>query len=455
MEKQKEMEQKPKRRSRVGTVLLILFLILAGAVGFLYYSIVKAPLALDDPQKLAASAPMQPKDRFRFSAADNTVQIKLDKADIWDLFLAHTGENFLDVVNEELSPYSLSVTGCALHMDEGGLRLDLELLFRETRLVAKVPCEVQISGSHLSLQPTDVKLGVISLPVGGLLSSVKLEYDFRMPVITEVTQFTFGQDHLLLTGKPEEDIRNLVPLDEKLHQTGVFSTALKPLAVALRTEEGFGRVMAHLEQKPEDVQNLYRELFILSVPEKTEVYLESRYGMTERFFPGIDFSAAAEEQAALSEELYANTGALEQFFTEVVGDYNDKKFRLSKGQFLKKSKPFHPSLYNQGEYDELFEVLDPEEFFLILVDVENGYIRKTSSFFRMADEKQQFTQAVDFNKTYILGCVLRSVTGEPFVMYETEEEQGNTYFRNIVLQPLTEEEAAGLKVPEKFGVWTD
>ena len=454
MGKQENKEQKPKKRSRAGLVLLILLLILAGAVGFLYYTIVKAPLETDDYQKLAASAPMSPAERFRFSAADNTVQVKLDKTDIWNVFLAHTGRDFLDVINEELSSYSLAVSGCAIDMDEEGLRLNLELQFRETRLVAKVPCDLEISGQHLSLKPAGVKLGVISLPVEGLLSSVKLEYDLSLPVISDVTGFSFGQDALLLTGTVEEDIRALVPQDKKLYQAAVFSPELKPLADVLRTAEGFGTVMAHLEQNPEDVEDLYRDAFKLSVPERTEIYLENRFGLTERFFPGVDFDKVAEEQSALSAEFYSNTAALEQFFTKVVGDYNDKKFRLSKGEFLKNNKPFQAALYNQGEYDGLFEVLNPEEFFLILVDVEDGYLRNTSSFYKMADEKQEFTQAVDFNKTYILGCVLRGVTGDPFVMYETEVEQGNTYFRSIVLRPLTEEDVENMKVPGKFGVWT-
>ena len=454
MKKQKENIQKPKRRSRVGIVLLVLLLILAGAGGFLYYTIVKAPLELDDYQKLAASAPMSPGERFRFSAADSTVQVKLDKGDIWSLFLAHAGDNFLDVVNEELSAYSLSVSGCAVHMDEEGLRLDLELYFRETRLVAKVPCELQISGQHISLKPTGVKLGVISLPVGGLLSSVKLEYDLSLPVISDVTRFGFEQDTLLLTGTLEEDVRGLISRDQDLYQVAVFSPELKSLAIALQAEGGFETIMAHLEQNPEDAQDLYRDLFTLAHPKIAQRYLEDRHGLTERFFPGIDFSERAEEQAALSEMLRANSSALEQFFTEVVGDYNEKKFRLSKGEFLKKSKPFQPALYNQGEYDALFEVLNPEEFFLILVDVENGYIRNTSSFYKMADEKQEFTQEVNFNKTYILGCVFRSVDGEPFVMYESEIQGNNSYSRKILMLPITEETAAGLQEPGKFGVWT-
>lgn len=447
-------EKQPKRRSRAGIVFLILLLLLAGAAGYLYYSVVKAPLALDDPRKMADSAPMSVGERFRFSSAEGTAQVKMDAADIWCLILAHTGTDFLDTVNKELSPYDLSVSGCAIHMDEEGLRLDLELFYQDTRLVAKVPCDLEISGQHISLSPTGVKLGVIPLPVGGLLSSVKLEYDLSLPVITDVTQLSFVPGALVLTGPMEQDIRTLVPVDEKLIHAEVFSDSMQSLADSLKTEEGFAALLSRLEQDPGSVEALYRQLFTLAAPEVTESYLDSRFGLTQQFFPGIDFSGTAAEQTALIEQLTSQSNSLEQFFTEAVNDYNDKKFRLSDGVFLKNNEPFHATRYGEGKYDTLFEALDPDSFFLILVDVEDGFIRKTSSFYRIVDENQQFTQSVDFNKTYILGCVFRSVNGEPFLLYEADVEVGSTYYRDIVLHQLTEDDVTALQVPGKFGVWT-
>lgn len=447
-------EKQPKRRSHAGIVLLILLLLLIGAAGFLYYSVVKAPLALDDPQQMAASTPMSAGERFRFFSADRTVQVRMDAADLWSLILAHTGTDFQDIINAELSSYSLSLSGCAIHMDEDGLRLDLELFYRDIRLVAKVPCALEVSGRHITLTPTAVKLGAIPLPVGGLLSSLKLEYDLSLPVISEVTQISFIQDALLLTGPMEQDIRSLVPVNEKLYHTAVFCESLQPLADSLQSQAGFAALLDHLEQDPGSVEALYRELFTLAKPEDTTAYLDSRFGLTQRFFPGIDFSATAAKQTALTEQLTSLSRSLEQFFTDLVNDYNDKKFRLSDGEFLQKGKPFHAAEFGAGKYDALFELLDPDSFFLILVDVEDGFIRKTSSFYRMADENQQFTQSVDYNKTYILGCVLRSVDGDPFLLYEAEIRDDSSYVRSITLCPLTEEDVGALQVPGKFGVWT-
>ncbi len=454
MVQQKTSENQPKSFSKgILVVILLLLLLIAGAL-WLYYSIVKAPLDLDDPQALAASAPMDAEERFRF-AGDGSVQVTLDKSDLWSLILAHTGEGLLEVVNQELSSYGLSVSGCAIRLGEAGLDLELELYYGETRLVTKVPCELQISGKTLLLQPTGVKLGSLPLPVGSLLSKVKLEYALELPVISDVTQLRFLPDSICLTGSVLPDIRNLVRMDKKLCQTAVFSETFQSLADGLQTQAGTDRILAHLEQDPGSVEELYRQLFILAGDKQTSAYLESRHGMTQRFLPGIDFSGLEAEQTAFDQALREKSKVLEQFFNNLVNDYNDKKFKLSDGTFMLNRKPFDAAAYAARKYDSLFETLDPESIFLVLVDAEDGFIRLTSSFYRMADENQQFTQEVDYNRTYILGCVLRSVDGDPFLMYESEVQNTNSYSRVTRLLPITEETVSQLQQPGKFGVWTD
>jgi len=455
MSRQEVTEQKPKKKSRAGIVVLIVLLLVAGAVGYLYYNVVKAPLELDDPRAMAASAPMAPEERFRVFPGDRTVQVRLDASDLWSVILDKAGSDFLDVLNKELSSYGLSVSGCGIRMEETGLSLNLELYYKETRLAAKVPCHLEISGGNLSLTPAGVKLGVIDLPVEGLLSSVKLEYPLALPVIPEITDMAFAEGALLLTGPAEQDIRTLMPAEETLYHLAVFREEARPLADALLTEESFDSLLSHLEKNPGDLEALYRQLFTLADHKDREAYLDSRI-LIHRFFPGIDFDAVAAEQTTLSEEVTPLATSLEQFFTKMVNDYNEKNFRLSKGQFLHKGKPFQTEKYAGGKFDVLFEQLDPGSFFPVLVDAEDGFIRKTSSFYRIADEKQEFTQPVDFNKTYILGCVFRSGDGRPYLMYEREIRTGsNTYGRIVAMEPLTEETVSSLQQEGKFGVWTD
>lgn len=454
MAQYEETEKRPGGCLLPMIVLLIILLLLGGTIGYLYYSVVKAPLELDDPQKMAASAPMSPEERFTFSA-DGTAQVRVDKADLWSVILAHAGNDFLDIINQEISAYGLSVSGCAIHLDGEGVRLDLEVYYKQTRLVVSVPCALEVSGRHISLTPSGVKLGILPLPVENLLSSVKLEYDTDFPVISDVTQVSFAQDAVLLTGPVEPEMRSLAPSENWLNRSAAFCGIRWHLAEAMHTQEGYAEVLMQLERDPGSVEDIYRELFTLADPEDRDAYLESRLGLTQRFFPGIHFSAVAAEQVAMREQMDGISPDMDQFFTKAVNDFNEKNFLLSGGIFYKNWQPFQAAQYGAGEFDAIFQQLDPESFFLVLVDAENGFIRKTSSLYRMVDAYQQFTREVDMNKTYILGLVFRGVNGEPFLMYEKEIQENNTYYREIVLHSLTEEEAAQLQVPDKFGVWTD
>lgn len=453
MSDQETYVKREKRRSKGWIVVLVLLLLLAAGAGYLYYTVCRAPVALDDPQKLAASAPMDPEDRYEFSS-DGTARVKLEAADIWTVILSQAGEDFLDTVNQELSGYDLSLSGCGIRIGEEGLTLELELFFRETRLVAKVPCALEVSGQRISMTPTGVKLGVISLPVEKLLSKLNLEYDMSLPVVSDVTQVSYEEGAVVLTGTVENDIRSLIPQSEELSRYAVFCESAQTLVDYLQKGEDFSALYAHLETNPADVEALYDGLFLLTETETMEDYLDSRCGLAQRFFPGIRFDTLEARQTALREEMTLLGNSLELFFTSLANDYNEKNFRLSDGEFLLNRKPFRAAEYGGDRFADLFRVLDPESVFLILVDAEDGFIRKTSSFYRMADEKQEFTQEVDFNKTYILGCVFRSVDGDPFLMYDTEIQGNNTYTRKAALRLLTEEAVSALQEPGKFGVWT-
>lgn len=420
----------------------------------LYYSAFKAPLVLDDPHKMAASAPMSPEERFSFCAADRTAQVKMDKGDIWGLILKITGDDFLDKINAEVSSYGLEVSGCALHMDDDGLQLNLELFYKENRLIGRVPCTIEFTDGRMILTPTGLKLGILPLPVKSLLSKVKLEYDVVLPVLAQVSQVSFGEDILVLTGDMEQDIRTLVPRNRKLENAVLFCKELQDVADALETEDGYSKVLAYLEQNPGSVEDLYRDLFALTEYDVSKAYLADRADLIHRFFPNIDFDAAAQRRNALGDEMGALYVLLERFFSEAVSEYDGKRLILSEGEFLQKGEPFLTTQFGYQVFADLAEALDPESFFLVLVDVENGFIRKTSSLCRIADENQKFTKDVDFNKTYILGMVLRSVDGEPYLLYNTEVNDENFYYRVITQRKLTEADVAALQVPGAFGVWT-
>ncbi len=441
-------------------VLLVFFLLIIGVAGFLVYSVVMAPLNLDDPQAMVASVPMSVGERFRFSAADGTAQVKLDKGDLWSFILDHEGDDFLDSINEELSPYSLSVSGCGIYLDEEELRLNLEMYYKKIRLVVKVPCDLEINGGHMVLKPTGVKLGAITLPVDALLSNVRWEYDIVLPVIDNVILAGFVEDGILLTGDVDQNIHGLVSIDETFQRVTLFSKSMQNLVNLVHTKEEWKDVLLGFEEDPANAEEFYEGIFLLSDDVKREIYLEKRDVFAQRFFPGLDFTNITEERNNLIKQFGVDVSLLKEFFTDVSDDYNDKKFKLSDGEFLLNNQPFRADQYNEEKYGKLFEELDPDRVFLVLVDAENGYSSDTDPLKRMVDKKQQFTQEVDFNKCYILGCVIFAESGDPFLLYDAEIEvisytgKPSDFLRRTILHPLTQEDVATLQVPGKFGVWT-
>lgn len=452
LEKNVPSESRPKRRSRVGIVFLVLLLILAGAAGYIYYSVCKAPLALDDPQAMAAAKPMSAAERFSFSAADQAVHMKVSKADIWNFVLDYAGADFLNIVNKELSPYSLSVSGCGIQIDENGGQLNLELYYKSIRIAAKVPFELEVSGQHFRLKPSGVMVGSFELPVAEHLSSVVLELDLQLPVITHVTGVSYAPDALVLSGTMKEDIRSLIPPERTVQRLAVFDESWQSFAAVLDTDEGYTLLLSHLEQNPGEIEDLYNTMFMIAGPEITQAYLDSHMDLTLRILPGIDVTTDEAERAELMEQEDPLFSLLERFFASVVHDYNGKIFKLIDGVFLKKLEPYHATRYGNGIFDELYQVLNPDSFSLVVVDVENGYTEKTPVFHRLVADNQEFTQPVDFKKTYILGLVFRGVGGGPFLMYETKDPVSND--RNLTVRLLSEEECSALLVSGKFGVWT-
>ena len=444
-----------KKRSPVGIIFLVVLLILAGAAGYLYYTIVKAPLTLDDPEKMAASRPMDAQDRFAIVAEDKSVQVKLEAADFWTVILSQSEADVLEVLNRELSGYDLSVSGCAIAIDEAGLRLDLELFYQEIRLVARIPCNLEFTGNKITMTPAGVTLGQIPLPVEDMLPDIKLEFKVDVPVVDQVTDVSYVSGAVVLEGSVKEGIQEVIPSEDQIYRAVLFDTNMKSIADELFTDAGFSALTEKLQKNPGNVEDLYRQLFLLAGVEETAAYVESSCGLTQRFFPGIDLEVLNQDQLNQTEFIREQTLTLEKFFNKLVNEYNDKKFTLSKGQFTLKGKEFHAAKYGSGDFDSLFAYLNPEEVFLVLVNTEDSFIRNTSSFYRMAKEGLEFTKEVDYNKTYILGCVLRSVEGKPFLMYEKHIDREGGYSRGVKLIPLTEEQVSQMHQPDKIGVWSD
>lgn len=457
MSKESRNISRPVLRS-IGIILLVILLALIGALVFLYFSITTDNVTIDDPAALAAQTPMPASQRFVFDAANETAQIRLEKSDLWYLLLPDMGEDFLETVNKELEDYQLSVTGYGLAISEEGVCIDLEAMYKTIRLPVHILTSSEFDASGFSLTLTKAKLGPFQLPVENLLSSVDGRIDVDWPVITEITDASYQQDAVLLTGTITQDLLSCVQKACRNDAIGWFCTSRQELFRAARAEDGFRAFLPGLEQDPGSVETLYHDLFTLAQVDELEEYMLNSKDLPYRFFPGIDYDGLEAERDSIRDQwVFANV-MTDKLVAEVSIDYNNRRFSLKKGEFYLGKSVFDPLNYFGGDtalkMEQLFHIIDKDKFHLILVGSIDGYAVDSPILNKVCAKNQALTQELNRKEAYPVGCIFQGVNGEYFLRYESMEiltgGQVSKFFKTVI---LTEEEYASLVQDGKIGVW--
>ena len=437
--------------------ILVLMILLIIGVG--YYSITTDTVTVDDPAALAAQAPMPASRRFAFDAAKETAQISLEKSDLWWLLLPEMEENFLDDVNRELENYHLRVTGYGLDITEKGVCIDLEAMYRSVRLPVHILTSLDFDASGFSLTLAKAKLGLFRLPVGKLLSAVDVRIDVDWPVVTDITDVAYRQDTLLLTGTLTQDLLSFVQDACRNDVIGWFSTSHQAVFRAAREEDGFRELLPGLEEDPGSIEALYHDLFTLAEGYEYEDFMEETRELSHRFFPGIDYAGLEEERHSVRAEWTFYNDLVDKLVTQVSSDFNNRRFRLKNGEFYLRNSEFDVLNYFTGDaaldMQQLFHIIDQDQFHLILVGSINGYAVKSPVLNWVCDKEQQLTRELNRNEAYPAGCVFRGLNGEYFLRYESMQilEGGSQTAKLLKTVTLSEAEYASLIQEGKIGVW--
>lgn len=442
-----------------GIFLLVILLIVGGTLGFLYFTITRGTVTIDDPAAVAAQAPMAASQRFVFDAAGETAQIKLDKSDLWWLLLPEMEDDLLDTVNRELEPYQLSVTGYGFHITEEGICVDVDAMFKSLRLPVHILTSLEVDASGFSLTPVSAKLGPIRLPAVSLLRSIDTRMEVDWPVITDVTHVVCQQDAVLLTGTLTQDILSCVQKACQDNAIGWFSTSHQDVFRIARTENGFRELLPGLAQDPGSIETLYHDLFTLAQVTEYEDYMEAARDLPLRFFPGIDYDALEEEcDSVRAQWVFANVMA-DKLVAQVSIDFNDRRFSLKNGEFYLGKSVFDPLDYFGGDtalkMEQLFHIIDRDKFHLVLVGSIDGYAKESPVLNKVLAKKQQLTQELNRKEAYPVGCIFQGHNGEYFLRYESAEllGGGNKVSKFLKTVVLTEAEYDSLVQEGKIGVW--
>lgn len=443
----------------IGMILLVILLILGGSVGYLYYTITTDALTIDDPAALAAQAPMPASERFVFDAANETAQISLEKSDLWWLLLPEMEENFLETVNRELEAYQLRVSGYGFDITENGIRIDVEAMYKSLRLPVHIQTSLDVDGSGFSLTLTEAKLGPIRLPAAGLLRTADFRLDVNWPVVTDITDVSYRQGTVLLTGTLTQDMLSCAQKGCQNDAIGWFCTSRQDTFRVAQAAEGYRELLPGLEQDPGSVETLYHELFTLALVTEYEEYMEAAGNLPHRFFPGIDYDGLEAESDSIRDQwVFANVMA-DKLVAEVSIDFNNRRFSLKNGEFYHGKSVFDPLNYFGGDtalkMEQLFNIVDRDKFHLILVGSIDGYAVDSPVLNKVCAKKQQLTQDLDRKEAYPVGCVFQGVNGEYFLRYESMEHlnNGSKISKFLKTVTLTEAEYNSLVQEGKIGVW--
>lgn len=459
------MSNQPKKSSHpvlrtIGILLLVILLIIGGGLGILYYTIKTDTVTMDDPSALAAQEPMPASRRFVFDAAKETAQVTLEKSDLWWLLLPEMGESFWEDVNRELENYQLSITGYGFNITEKGICIDVEAMYQSLRLPVHILTSLDFDASGFSMTLTEAKLGPFRLPAAGLLRSAdNLRMDVDWPVISHITEVSYQQDAIVLTGTLTQDMLACVQKACRDDAIGWFSTSHQDLFRVARDSDGYRDLLPGLEQDPGSVETLYHDLFTLAQVMELEEYMASAKDLPHRFFPGIDFDdLEAESDSVRDQWVFANV-MTDKLVAEVSIAFNNRRFKLKNGEFYLGKSVFDPLNYFGGDtalkMEQLFHIIDKEKFHLVLVGSIDGYASESPALNKVCDKKQALTQKLNRKEAYPVGCIFQGVNGEYFLRYESMEilaggSQVSKFFKTVI---LTEEEYASLVQEGKIGVW--
>ena len=441
----------------VGILLLIILLVIGGGFGFLYYTITTDTVTTDNPAAFAAQAPMPASQRFVFDAVQETAQIKLDKSDLWWLLLPEMEENVLEDANSKLEAYGLRITGYGFNITEEGIFIDLEAMYQSLRLPVHILTDLDFDASGFTLTLTKAKLGPIQLPAANLLRSADLRMDVDWPVITDITDVSYMQDAVLLTGTLTQDMLSCVQKVCGNDAIGWFSTSHQHVFRAARAADGYKELLPALEQDPGSVETLYHDLFTLSSVQEYEEFMDASKNLSHRFFPGIDYAGWEKENDSVRAKWVFCDVMVDKLVTQVSMDFNNRRFKLKNGAFYLGKSVFDPLDYFTDDttlkMQQLFNVIDVDKFHLVLVGSINGYAVDSPVLNKVCDKKQELTQKLDRKEAYPVGCIFQGVNGEYFLRYESMKISESSTSKLLKTVTLTQAEYESLVQEGKIGVW--
>ena len=429
-----------RKHSGLVVFLIILLILIAVPVAFYLY-LSNSAFEIDEINTISHRATLPLKDRFRVSAADDTMDIRLNKSDTAYIVIDVMG---LDEIRDGLEENDIRFDCFGLSVDDGFVSLELNARWKDfLPLPVKICFAPDCKGSELKFKVEKICLGP-KLKLGG--SIVRFIGDLA-EVTVDMTSYS-GVFKNMVAAYADDDILTVTvsgPLMWLTAEVGdgekmtlwrdyLGVSAPEEIINAIKNEdaEAYHKWLEELEAHPDRVADLkWEELVHAAMITIREFYLNENGEMFERIFPNLD-------EASIQAQNDVNNAIVAERRSQLCGIAHDvAELFCAKGiatdgkEFYNlKAKKEPLSIYQFSGAEEVEQWLDISTLRFVFGHVSVTYMNYAPALKKLPTIGKNAFDHIDETQVYIPYMVFVSAAGRPVMAYEIARE-------NIALYDLS------------------
>ncbi len=429
-----------RKHSGLVVFLIILLILIAVPVAFYLY-LSNSAFELDEINTISHRATLPLKDRFRVSAADDTMDIRLNKSDTAYIVIDAMG---LDEIRDGLEENDIRFDCFGLSVDDGFVSLELNARWKDfLPLPVKICFAPDCKGSELKFKVEKICLGP-KLKLGGSivrfigdLAEVTVDMTSYSGVFKNMVAASADDDILTFTvSEPLKWLTAEVGDGEKmtLWRDYLGVSAPEEIINAIKNEdaEAYHKWLEELEAHPDRVADLkWEELVHAAMITIREFYLNENGEMFERIFPNLD-------EASIQAQNDVNNAIVAERRSQLCGIAHDvAELFCAKGiatdgkEFYNlKAKKEPLSIYQFSGAEEVEQWLDISTLRFVFGHVSVTYMNYAPALKKLPTIGKNAFDHIDETQVYIPYMVFVSAAGRPVMAYEIARE-------NIALYDLS------------------
>ena len=426
-----------KKHTGLIVFFIILLILIAVPVAFYFY-LSNSSFEIDDIYTIPQRSTLAANDRFRVSAADDTMDIRLNKSDTAYIVIDVMG---LDEIKASLEENGITFDRFGLSVDDGFVSLEMNARWKDfLPLPVKICFTPDCTGSELEFKMEKICLGQ-KLKLGG--SIVRFIGDIA-EVTADMTSYSDvfknmvseSADDDILTVTVAEPLKWLTAeigegVKMTLWRDYLGTSAPEEMINAIKNEdtEAYHEWLEELEAHPERVADLkWEELVYAATITIREFYLNEKGEMFERIFPNLD-EASIQAQNDVNNAIVAERRSQLCSIAHDVAELFCAKGIATDGKefYNLKAKKEPLSIYQFSGAEEVEQWLDTSTLRFVFGHVAVTYMNYAPALKKLPAIGKNAFDHIDETQVYIPYMVFISAAGRPVMAYEIAPENVALY----------------------------